>query len=295
VGGTEPVVTYNNSGTVEDLLGNMAAAFDVTLADAADPVLVEFAADPDPSKIGDALTFDLTFSEEMNTGVALSLVPTNTKFDNDASAPDYNVTVNTYSGNLWEGDYDNGVDNVIVVGTPPSGTHTFTSTWDAEDPTGNIMAIVNPMPTGFLDFVIDSVVPETSGLEATPSVTPLNSPVVVTATVNDDLAPAGAKLYIEGDNTTVLLGAMTESQTSNGGLTKTYQKTIVLSDISGISFTAGQSYNIFVRGIDAAGNAGHRGKIPTASKNYFLRRMESGSEEICLPVWYSPDSHANIS
>ncbi len=239
---TAPLDVTYAFGIVKDWVNNQAQSLtNQNITDKANPILIGFVANPNPAGIGNNLSFTLTFSEPMNTGIAL----TGTIFDVVSSGlpGPYTTTVDTYSGNTWTGNYTN---NPIVVGIPESGTHLFGSpVAGGVDPAGNGMAVLGTLD---LTFVIDSVYPETTGLEVFPSAFSLGMPVLITATVNDDLEVNGAELFVEIGGTPVSFGTMTESQSSNGGKTKTYEKTILLG--SGFGFVAGETYNVYVVGSD---------------------------------------------
>jgi hypothetical protein len=249
----EPTLQYGGAdygnATIEDITGNTAAMFTVTLTDDADPVLTGFTAAPNPASIGDNLNFTLTFSEPMDNTVAL----TNTTFDivgSGAPGP-YTTTVDSYVGNTWAAHY---TGNPISTGTPESGTHTFSNVTSGVDPVGNPMVILSGLD---LTFVIDSARPETTGLEIAPSTFAASIPTTVTATVSDDIAVNGAKLYIDAGATPTLLGSMTESQSLNGGKTKTYMMLLnTNATFMGMlgTLTPGDTYSMYVVGEDSAGN-----------------------------------------
>ncbi len=238
------LISYQNSSPVVDKEGLDALQTQYDLEDLVSPVLVGFVATPNPAGVGDNLNFTLTFSEPMDTSANLS----GTQFDKNPSSGPYSVTgsFNSTNTDKWEGSFDG---NPVTVGNPESGTHTFSASWgSAKDLNGNtalgVASGVN------LDFNIDSRYPQTTGLEVTPASSGLNIPVEVTATVNDDLEPQGANLYIEL-NGTLVAGPipMAESNVTNGGKTKTYQITIIPQLLN---LSAGKVYNLYVRGKDSA-------------------------------------------
>ncbi len=252
---TAPLDITYVAGVVKDWMNNQAVAqTNTAITDGAQPVLTAFSAVANPAGIGDSVNVTLTFSEDMETG-AHTLTGSGTLgfpslfgvagHEIAATSP---AATNYFTGNKWTGTYfdsTHGATAHIESGTPASGTYTFHSNNDAQDTSGNVMHILSGL---VMDVVVDSTYPQTTGLEVTPAAAGMNIPVVITATVNDDVAPNGAELYIEVGGSAVDLGAMTEDQISNGGKTKTYKKTIVPSAIPGVA--GGNTYNVYVVGKD---------------------------------------------
>ncbi len=249
---TAPLQVSYAQGVVKDLTNNEAVVQNnQNIADNAAPVVIGFVANPDPAKISDNLEFTLTFSEPMDTTSPLA----DTEFDVAGSGTPgpYAVNVDSYTGDTWTGDY---AGNPIDQGDPESGTHTFSATWSstqdiATNSTFGIKAGLD------LTFVIDSAVPETTGLEVEPGTFITMIPTTVTATVSDDIEVAGAKLYIDAGASSTLLGSMTESQSLNGGKTKTYMLLLNTNPtFMGLlpTLTPGATYSLYVVGTDGAGN-----------------------------------------
>ena len=226
-------------GTVKDWKNNEAAAQNETaVADKANPVLVGFTVNPqDPVKIGDDLSFELGFSEPMNTAVNL----TGTVFADGTNT--FNVNNTGYTIKIWSGDYAN---NPVDPGNPPSGQYTFMANWIAEDPAGNQMLT----PNINLNFVIDSGWPITNSVDVTNNAH-VGDPIVITAQATDDYTGIDSAEYhiYDASGNPVRSGNMSAADGAFGDTSEALTATVNTNGLS-----AG-TYTVYVTSTDAAGNA----------------------------------------